>query len=104
MARQTRRLDDADHTGSDEDVDRGVGLPEDTAPDGPAVAPPSAARPARPRRPSFGISQGVAEDLRQYGRAGDPFTGELLEDEDRLAELDRQAKARGETRPRRQAG
>lgn len=57
-------------------------------------------RKARPRPPSFGISQGTKEELERTGRAVDPFTGNVLEDTDRLAELRDQAKARGESAPR----
>jgi hypothetical protein len=57
-------------------------------------------RKARPKPPSFGISQGTAEELARTGRAVDPFTGNVLEDTDRLAELAAQAKAAGESNPR----
>lgn len=73
---------------------------EEGAPDVSEVTPPSTARPV-PRPPSFGISQGTADELARTGQATDPFTGKLLTDEDRLAELDREARKRGETPPRR---
>jgi hypothetical protein len=57
-------------------------------------------RKARPKPPSFGISQGTAEELARTGRAVDPFTGNVLEDTDRLAELAAQAKAASESNPR----
>lgn len=70
-----------------------------------APIPPVAATPDAPTRPkpkaaSFGLSEGTREELERTGRATDPFTGEHLENKERLAELRRQAKARGESVPR----
>jgi hypothetical protein len=34
--------------------------------------------PVKPRKPSFGMSEGTREELARVGRAIDPFTGEKL--------------------------
>ena len=65
---------------------------DETAPAATVDAPPTAVRPA-PRAPRFGISEGTREELARTGRAVDPFTGDVLEDAARLAELAARAKA-----------
>ena len=64
---------------------------DETAPAATVDAPPTAVRPApRPRPP---MSEGTREELARTGRAVDPFTGDVLEDAARLAELAARAKA-----------
>lgn len=78
---------------------------EETTSDDAADAPPAAARPAsrKPERPRFPMSEGTRDELARTGRATDPWTGEVLEDEEARAAYLAREKARGVTAPARQA-
>lgn len=71
---------------------------DETASDAAAEAPPTAARPAS--RPRFPMSEGTRDELARTGRAVDPWTGEVLEDEDARAAYLAREKARGASAPR----
>lgn len=68
-----------------------------------STTPPEAAAsdaPKRAKEPSFGMSEGMRDELARTGRAVSPFTGRVFEDADRLAEVRAEAKRSGESVPR----